>query len=103
MLIMAVRAPASFAPLGFPLLPAAPSPLPAPCFHAETHVCLQYYIARGAIAAFFDYNIERMGGMSRERHTCVWSQSKCAQPPDHSTHQTLTNARHARLPRPADR
>ena len=71
MLIMAVRAAAPFAPLGFPLLPAVPS---------LRGVVRQYYIARAAFAAFVDYNIERMGSMSRERHTCVWSNGQCASP-----------------------
>ena len=30
----------------------------------------QYYIVRALFAAFVDYNIERMGGMGREMHTC---------------------------------
>ena len=89
---MAVSAPASFCAVGCSLLPPAPrSPLPARCFHADTHVCLQYYIARGAIAAFFDYNIERMGGMSRERHTCVWSSGKCAQQTPPTPTMRITN------------
>ena len=45
----------------------------------------QYYIVRALFAAFVDYNIERMGGMGREMHTCAWASNKCLPVPQDAT------------------